>query len=359
MTGAVAALACIDTSAKYLNDHVHAVQVVWARFAVAFVLGFIVYNPWTRPGMLRTLRPGLQIGRSTLLIICTAFNVVALKYLQLDQTVSILFATPLMVALFAGPMLGEWVSLRRWIAIGVGFLGVLVVTRPGLGGIHPAALLSFIGTVLYAIYSIWTRVLSRHNSTETTLFYSNVVGVAVTTIVLPIFWTTPQSALAVLAMISVGAFGALGHFLLIAAHRLAPASVLAPFIYSGPGVDDPAWLPRVRRCAEPVDADRRLHRDRVRPLSAPARAAREDLIPGCALQASQMSHARHSAASWQIGAQASWCRSFSVRTIGVAEWRTKRPMSCTSDRPETTSSSSFRSPLRCIKPGRRRRPTTR
>jgi drug/metabolite transporter (DMT)-like permease len=232
MTGAVAAFACIDTSAKFLNHHVHAVQVVWARFAVAFLLGFIVYNPWTRPGMLHTLRPGLQIGRSSLLIICTALNVVALKYLQLDQTVSILFATPLMVALFAGPMLGEWVGLRRWIAIGVGFLGVLVVTRPGLGGIHPAALLSFIGTVLYAIYSIWTRVLSRHDSTETTLFYSNIVGVALTTVVLPYFWTTPQNFTVVVAMISVGAFGALGHFLLIAAHRLAPASVLAPFIYS-------------------------------------------------------------------------------------------------------------------------------
>jgi len=232
MTGAVACFACIDTSAKFLNRHVDIVQVVWARFAVAFALGFIFYNPWTRPGLVHTLRPWLQLGRSALLITCTVLNVIALKYLQLDQTVSILFATPLMVALFAGPMLGEWVGPRRWVAIGVGFLGVLVVTRPGLGGIHPAAALSFIGTVLYAIYSITTRVLSRSDSTETTLFYSNIVGVLATSIILPYHWTTPRDIFVVLAMFCIGAFGAFGHFLLIAAHRLAPASVLAPFIYS-------------------------------------------------------------------------------------------------------------------------------
>jgi drug/metabolite transporter (DMT)-like permease len=232
MTGAVASFACIDTSAKFLNRHVDLVQVVWARFAVAFVLTFIVSNPWTRPGLVHTLRPWLQIGRSGLLISCTLLNVIALQYLQLDQTVSIMFATPLVVAMLAGPMLGEWVGLKRWIAITIGFAGVLVVTRPGLGGIHPAAILSFIGTVLYAVYSISTRVLSRSDDTQTTLFYGNVVGVAATSVLLPTHWTTPQDWSVWLAMISVGAFGAFGHFLLIAAHRLAPASVLAPFIYS-------------------------------------------------------------------------------------------------------------------------------
>jgi drug/metabolite transporter (DMT)-like permease len=232
MTGAVASFACIDTSAKFLNRHVDLVQVIWARFAIAFLLTFIVSNPWTRPGLVHTLRPFLQIGRSCLLIACTLLNVIALKYLQLDQTVSIMFATPLVVAVLAGPMLGEWLRLNRWIAIGIGFAGVLVVTRPGLGGIHPAAALSFIGTVLYAVYSIATRVLSRTDHTQTTLFYGNVVGVVVTSVLLPKHWATPQDWTVWLAMLSCGGFGAFGHFLLIAAHRLAPASTLAPFIYS-------------------------------------------------------------------------------------------------------------------------------
>jgi drug/metabolite transporter (DMT)-like permease len=232
MTGAVASFACIDTSAKFLNRHVDLVQVIWARFAVAFLLTFIVSNPWTRPGLVHTLRPWLQIGRSGLLIACTLLNVIALQYLQLDQTVSIMFSTPLVVAVLAGPMLGEWVGLKRWVAIGIGFAGVLVVTRPGLGGIHPAAILSFIGTVLYAVYSIATRVLSRSDDTQTTLFYGNVVGMLVMSVLLPDHWTTPQDWTVWFAMVSVGAFGAFGHFLLIAAHRLAPASTLAPFIYS-------------------------------------------------------------------------------------------------------------------------------
>ena len=101
----------------------------------------LLLNPWSHPGILRTKRPWLQGVRSLLLLGSTALNFIALKYLQLAETVSIMFATPLLVALVSGPLLGEWPGPRRLVAIGVGFLGVLVITRPGLGGMHPAALL--------------------------------------------------------------------------------------------------------------------------------------------------------------------------------------------------------------------------
>jgi drug/metabolite transporter (DMT)-like permease len=232
MCGAVALFSCIDASAKFLNNHMDVIQVVWARYAFATLLTFAISNPITRPGLMRTTRPWLQLGRSALLVLSTALNVIAVRYLQLDQTVSIMFSTPFLIALIAGPLLGEWIGLRRWLAISVGFLGVVVVMRPGVGGIHPAAILSVAGTICYAFYNVSTRVLARSDSTETTLFYSNVVGFLGTTAILPTVWQTPQSLTIAIVMVAIGAFGAFGHFLLIAAHRLAPAPVLAPYIYT-------------------------------------------------------------------------------------------------------------------------------
>jgi drug/metabolite transporter (DMT)-like permease len=232
MCGAVATFACLDTTGKYLNHHMDTLQVVWARYTGAFVLALLIWNPFSHPGMLVTRRPFLQVGRSALLLLSTALNFFALRYLQLDEALSILFATPFIVAALSGPMLGEWVGWRRWTAICVGFFGVLLVARPGFGGIHPAALLSVGGAVCYALYAIATRVLSRTDSSETTLFYSNLVGAIAMLPVVFFVWSTPDSMFIVALMVLIGAFGSIGHFMLIAGHRLAPASVLAPFIYT-------------------------------------------------------------------------------------------------------------------------------
>ena len=232
MSGAVAGFSCIDASAKFLIHHMDIVQVIWARYAFAFAFSLAISNPFRHPALMRTTRPALQLGRSALLLGSTVLNVVALRYLQLDQTVSILFSTPFLVAVLAGPLLGEWIGPRRWAAVSIGFLGVILVMRPGLGGIHPAAALSVIGVVLYAIYLIMTRVLARTDSSETTLFYSNVVGLVGMSLALPLVWTTPRDPVVAVVMVAIGGFGALGHYLLILAHRLAPAPILAPFMYS-------------------------------------------------------------------------------------------------------------------------------
>jgi drug/metabolite transporter (DMT)-like permease len=232
MCGAVALFSCLDTTAKYLNDHMDVLQVVWARYFSAFVLSVILSNPFTNPGLMRTKRPFLQISRSVLLLTSTAVNFFALIYLQLDQALAILFATPFIVAALSVPMLGEKVGTRRWIAICVGFLGVLLVTQPFTGGIHPAALLSVVSAVCYSLYNIATRAVSRVDSSETSLFYTNMVGAVLMTPVLWFVWSTPKSWFIVMLMVVVGAFGALGHYLLIIAHRLAPPSLLAPFIYT-------------------------------------------------------------------------------------------------------------------------------
>lgn len=231
MLAALACFACLDATAKTLNQQMDTVQVVWGRYFFHLVLAFVLLNPWTTPGLTKTKKLPLQVGRATLLVGSTACNFFALKYLQLDETMSITFATPFMVAVLAGPMLGEWVGPKRLAAILVGFLGVLVVTRPGLGGLHPAAALSFIGCVAYALYIISTRILAGHDSTATTLFYSSLIGAAIVTPLVPFVWVWPTWQ-GWLMLVALGGFGALGHFFFIAAHRLAPAAVLSPFIYT-------------------------------------------------------------------------------------------------------------------------------
>jgi drug/metabolite transporter (DMT)-like permease len=232
MCGALACFAVLDAMAKFLNGYMDTLQVVWARYTGAFILAVAISNPITRPGLMRTGRPLLQVGRSILLLASTLLNFFALRYLQLDQALAIVFSTPFFVAILSGPVLGEWVGWRRWAAICVGFLGVLLVARPGFGGIHPAALISLAAAMFYAAYNISTRMLSRTDSNETTLFYSNLVGAVVMLPVVPFVWTTPSEPIVIVLMIMCGAFGTVGHYMLIAAHRLAPPAVLAPFIYS-------------------------------------------------------------------------------------------------------------------------------
>jgi drug/metabolite transporter (DMT)-like permease len=232
MCGALACFACLDTMAKFLNHYMDTLQVVWARYTGAFLMAVAISNPITRPGLMVTKRPVLQVGRSVLLLGSTMFNFFALRYLQLDQAMAIVFSTPFFVAILSGPVLGEWVGWRRWTAIGIGFVGVLLVARPGFGGIHPAALISLAAAVCYAAYSIATRMLSRTDSNETTLFYSNLVGAGAMLPVVPFVWTTPSDPIVITVMIVCGAFGTVGHYLLIMAHRLAPPSLLAPFIYT-------------------------------------------------------------------------------------------------------------------------------
>jgi drug/metabolite transporter (DMT)-like permease len=231
MCGAVTTFSCLDTTAKYLGRQIDIMQIVWARYTFAVLLALIFSNPVSKPGMLRTGRPMLQVVRAAILLGSTMLNFFALHYLRLDQVLAITFSTPFAVAALSGPTVGEWVGPRRWAAIAVGFTGVLVVTRPGLGIVHPAAILAFLATLAYAAYFLTTRVLSRTDSNETTLFYSNVVGAVIMLPIVPFFWT-PLTPFQWFLLVMAGGFASFGHYMLIVAHRHAPASLLSSFVYS-------------------------------------------------------------------------------------------------------------------------------
>lgn len=232
MCAALAIFSVLDASAKWISQFMHPLQSVWARYAVSVVLVMIVLNPVTRPGLMKTHAPVLQAVRSLMLLLSTVLNFLALQFLQLAEVMTIMFATPLLIALISGPFLGEWPGPRRLIAIAVGFVGVLVVMRPGAGGLHPAAFLSLGGVFCYAFYNLTTRKLARFDSSETTMVYSGVAGVVLMTPLMFVLWTTPSSPMVWGVMLLMGACGAFGHWLIIGAHRRAPAAVLAPFIYT-------------------------------------------------------------------------------------------------------------------------------
>ncbi|HEY9538983.1 MAG TPA: DMT family transporter [Kiloniellaceae bacterium] len=230
MIFAVCTFSLLDTTAKYLVQSYPLGQVVWARYVGHVVLAAALLLPLHGRGLLVTQRPGLQVLRSLFLFGSTCANFAALQYLQLAETSSILFSTPFMVAMLAVPLLGEHIGPRRWAAIGIGFFGVLIVVRPGLGLVHWAASLSLLCALFGACYQISTRKLAGVDRAVTTQFYSALVGAAAITPLVPFVWQTPDLTGA-LFMLCLGAFGGFGHWLLILAHRLAPAPILAPFSY--------------------------------------------------------------------------------------------------------------------------------
>jgi drug/metabolite transporter (DMT)-like permease len=162
----------------------------------------------------------------------TIFNFLAIRKLQLAEAMSIAFATPFLIAVLSGPILGEWIGVRRWIAILVGFSGVVVVTRPGMAGFDPAIFWAFGSVLCYAGYSITTRILTGVDSTASMLVISAAIPVLMLSPLMPVIWVTPSGGLAWGLMGLMGLMGAVGHFFLIRAYAHAPAPVVAPFIYT-------------------------------------------------------------------------------------------------------------------------------
>lgn len=233
MCTAVTLFSCLDATAKHLVmfANLPTAQVVWLRFVGQALLMTALLGPSALPDLLRTQKLPLQILRSCLMAATTTFNFIAVQYLRLDQTVAIAFLAPLVVAALAGPILGEWVGWRRMVAILVGFLGVLVVVHPGVSSVHWAFGVAFMSMLCYALFMLVTRKLSPFDPPLVTLFYALLVGAIGGAPIAFAHWVWPEHAWHWLQLLSLGALGGLGHYLLILAYRLAPASSVSPFLY--------------------------------------------------------------------------------------------------------------------------------
>ena len=222
--------ALLDANAKWLGRSYPLTQVVWMRYTIGAVIAILYAARALRWTMFHTRHPWLQASRGLLLLICTATNFRALNYLPLAFVLAVIFTAPLMTCALSVPLLGEKVGWRRWTAIAVGFLGILVIVRPGVDEVHWAVGLALASALFGALYNIVTRKVARHDDTRVSLVYVSVVGALIATPGLAIEWVTPAGWDWAL-FLGLGACGALGHFLLIGAFKHAPASTLAPFSY--------------------------------------------------------------------------------------------------------------------------------
>lgn len=223
--------AVLDTSAKALVRSLPVIEVVWLRFVVHVLFTGALLGPRHGRALLRVAHPWLQLLRGTMLFGMTGLNFWALQYLQLAETGAIQFAVPLLIALFGAWLLGERLDAGRWAAIAAGFVGVLLIVRPGTQAFHPAILLSIGNAVLYALFNLLTRRLAATDPPEATQFLSALAAACLLTPFGLAVWQTPEGPLQWALVATMGVFGGLGHWLLAVAHRFAPATVLAPFLY--------------------------------------------------------------------------------------------------------------------------------
>jgi drug/metabolite transporter (DMT)-like permease len=221
----------LDGSAKWLVGSMPVIMVVWLRFVMHALIGGAVLFPMRGLALVRTRYWRWHLVRAAMFVGMTGINFWALQYLQLTVTSSIFFTVPILIALMSAALLGEKLDRGRWAAILVGFAGVLVIVRPGSASFHPAMLGSLANAVLYSVFMLTTRRLAAYESPET-IQYLPAVGAAVLLTPFALAaWQWPASALEWTIACLLGALGATGHYLLALAHRYAPASVIAPFLY--------------------------------------------------------------------------------------------------------------------------------
>ncbi|MBM7069366.1 DMT family transporter [Actibacterium sp. 188UL27-1] len=221
-----------DGISRYLAGEYNVVMIVTIRYW--FFAAFAIAMAGRMAGSLRqaavTRMPVMQALRGVLLAAEICVMVAAFVVLGLVESHAIFAAYPLLIAALSGPVLGERVGWRRWIAIAIGFVGILVILRPGFAVFSPAAVIPLISATMFALYGLLTRYVARTDSAATSFFWTGTVGaIAITPFGL---WAwQPMAAPDWAWMMALCVFGALGHWLLIRAYEVAEASAVQPFAY--------------------------------------------------------------------------------------------------------------------------------
>jgi drug/metabolite transporter (DMT)-like permease len=221
----------LNASSKYLTQFYPVVEITWARYAGHFAFMVLVFAPRRGTRLLVSSRPMLQLLRSTLLCLSSLIYISALTWVALPTATAISFTGPMIVTALAPFLLGERVGRTRWLAVGTGFLGAVVIVRPGMDSANQAALLVLASAFASALYQILTRKLASQDPAETSITYIALAGFVLTSVPLPFVWVTPASLWDTLVFVGLGLFGGFGHYFLVRAFELAPAPVVSPFNY--------------------------------------------------------------------------------------------------------------------------------
>ncbi|RKF16324.1 DMT family transporter [Roseovarius spongiae] len=221
-----------DAVSRYLASEYNVYLIIMIRYW--FFAAFVITLASRRPGGLRatarTRQPLVQGARGLLLVMQICTIVYGFTQLGLIESHAVLACSPLLVAALSGPVLGERVGWRRWSAIGIGFIGVLIILQPGVGALQPLAVIPLIAALLFALYGLLTRYAARADSAATSFFWTGVVGAVGITLVGVWHWE-PMAPRDWLWMGMLCLTGVSGHFTLIKCYEVAEASAVQPFAY--------------------------------------------------------------------------------------------------------------------------------
>lgn len=221
----------VDTMAKLLTDTIHPFQIVWCR-QLGLLIGVLVLVGLRGRSVLVSANPKLQIGRGALAAVSATLFIIGVKFVPLADAVAITFVAPFMVTVLGALVLREPVGIRRWTAVIIGFVGTLIVIRPGLGVLHPAAGLLVIAASAFALRQILSRILAGGDGAATTVAYTAIVSCALLTVPMLFVWETPDTGLEIALLVAMAVLAAFGETLVIMALDAAQAVVVAPLQYS-------------------------------------------------------------------------------------------------------------------------------
>ena len=224
-------LPVMDGFAKYLSDDLPILQITWARyfFTVAFVFPIMLF--FYKKQLVWSDKPKLQIFRGLILLSANICFFYAISVISLAKALTLAFIAPLIVTAFSPILLGEKVGFRRWTAVAVGFIGSLIVIRPGFLEFNLASMAALATGFFYGFYLIITRKLSTSDNPLLTLLITGMVGALLVSLIIPFYWVKPtlnQWSL----MAGIGVFACIGHLFLILSLKYADASKLAPLGYT-------------------------------------------------------------------------------------------------------------------------------
>ncbi len=220
----------VDTGAKFLTSDLHPFQIVWTR-QLGLLAAAVVLVALKGRAILKTAHPRLQVLRGVVAAGSASLFIFGVAYIPLADAVAVSFVAPFMVTLMGAVLLREPVGLRRWLAVAAGFFGAMVVIRPGLGVVHPAAFLIILAAFFFAIRQIISRALSDTDRTGTTIVYTAIVGSTILTVPLFFVWQTPTSEQLVI-LVGIAVLAAIAEVCVIKALELAMAVVVAPVQYT-------------------------------------------------------------------------------------------------------------------------------
>lgn len=230
---AILVISVVDTICKLFTKELHAIQIVWGYFIginlTLWVFFFLKGEKLSK--LMKTNKPILQILRPAFLVCSISSLFVGLTYLPLAEATAIGFVAPLFITILSVPILKEKVGIHRWIAILIGFTGIIIIIKPGGEFWQFASIMPLLGAIFFALFQIFTRLLSGTEKTFTTLFYTGLGGLGWSSLIVPFVWVIP-SQIHIIIFLSTGILGALAHLCMINAFDYAEASLLAPYNYT-------------------------------------------------------------------------------------------------------------------------------